>query len=85
MWCPDCKTDLLVAFSCNERDDAKNELPSTWVVLAREEADLANLGVRAGWPWSKFAPRPGKAVWTDDYSNVFDVFVWSQPGGDKTE
>jgi hypothetical protein len=49
-------------------------MPSQWAVLARSPAVLGGL---ADDPiWLRPAPRPGTAVWTDDFNNLLSVFVW---------
>ena len=59
---------------------------SVWVVLARSDADLGSI---ATYPtrWTRFRSKPGFPLWTDDYSNLFSVFVgWgmgtAESGGD---
>jgi SAM-dependent methyltransferase len=44
---------------------------STWVVLARDEADLEPL--RALGMWVPAQPRDGVRAWTDDYSSLVEV------------
>ncbi|MCS6849940.1 MAG: fused MFS/spermidine synthase [Gemmataceae bacterium] len=48
--------------------------PSQWVALARREDDLGPL-VRDP-QWRRLEPQPGRAVWTDDFSNIFGVLRW---------
>jgi SAM-dependent methyltransferase len=43
---------------------------STWVVLARDEVDLARLRARPGW---EDVPVDGTRAWTDDYSSLVQV------------
>lgn len=43
---------------------------STWVVLAREDADLDRLRTRDGW---EPVPVAGARAWTDDYSSLVQV------------
>jgi len=43
-------------------------------VIARSPADLALLG---GNPlWVPLGPSPDHSVWTDDFSNILEVFRW---------
>jgi hypothetical protein len=44
---------------------------STWVVLARDPADLEPL--RALGMWVPAQPRDGVRAWTDDYSSLVEV------------
>lgn len=47
-------------------------LPSTWVVMAR---DIAHLTPLAPFPdWYRTEGRPGMKPWTDTFSNIFRVF-----------
>jgi hypothetical protein len=49
-------------------------MPSDWVVIARAPSDLALL---AGDPrWVRLGPSPDHGVWTDDFSNILEVFRW---------
>jgi spermidine synthase len=47
---------------------------SNWVVLARHEAALQPL--RDDARWAAPVVKPGSRVWTDDFSDVFSVFIW---------
>jgi hypothetical protein len=47
---------------------------STWVVLARDSADLGMLVSDAR--WKRLAPERPAPVWTDDYSSVLSVMSW---------
>jgi hypothetical protein len=61
--------------SVPEHEAAQGVLPSQWVVLARNDADLGALASpRSG--WSKLQRRPSWPVWTDDYSNLLRVVRW---------
>jgi spermidine synthase len=52
----------------------RGKTPSTWVVMARDEKDLDKLaGDRR---WKRLENKRGTSVWTDDYSNIFQVFTW---------
>jgi hypothetical protein len=52
-----------------EKEAGKKE--SRWVVLARTEADLGPL--TADPRWQRLHARPGARVWTDDFSNLWEV------------
>ena len=66
---------------CYGRDDKVSEeefqsgkFPSRWVILADRDEDLGEL---ANDPrWRRLEPRPGSRVWTDDFSNLLEVFLW---------
>ena len=76
------------ALACNEgfvcliRNDLKlspDELhagkqPSIWVVMANREADLGTLGKNPTWLPPKI--RPSAPMWTDDFSNVIEYFIF---------
>jgi hypothetical protein len=51
--------------------------PTIWAALASRPSDLMPLGndVR----WRALRVRPGVRLWTDDFSNIFSVFIWSVP------
>jgi hypothetical protein len=57
----------------SDEERAEGKSPSHWVVLASRTEDVQRLK-RAG--WSESRPRPGVAVWTDDYCNLWGVFRW---------
>jgi hypothetical protein len=48
-------------------------MPSDWLVLARHADDLRFLH------WQPAKARPDLKVWTDDSSNLFQVFRWKTP------
>lgn len=54
-------------------DWAAGRFPSTWVVLARQAADLGPLGQALR--WRPLPPSEGRP-WTDDYSNLVRAFRW---------
>jgi hypothetical protein len=47
---------------------------STWVILARTEAQLGALATDAR--WEPLPTRPNGAVWMDDFSNILSVILW---------
>jgi hypothetical protein len=49
--------------------------PSTWVAVARADADLAPLDADARWK-TLDASTPGLVLWRDDFSDVLRVFKW---------
>jgi hypothetical protein len=56
-----------------ERDAGK--LASTWVVMARNAGDLAQLNATPNqkFTWEALNARPNARLWTDDYSNLLGV------------
>lgn len=63
------------------RDDAVSEseleqgkFPSRWVILADRVEDLGELVNDPR--WFRLQPRPGSRVWSDDFSNLLEVFRW---------
>jgi hypothetical protein len=52
-----------------EKEAGKKE--SRWVVLAREKPDLGTLADDPR--WQRLQARPGARVWTDDFSNLWEV------------
>lgn len=51
-------------------------MPSDWMVVARESSDLKPLRQTA--TWTDAASNPRQRVWTDDYSNLLEVFRWQR-------
>jgi len=49
-------------------------LSSTWVVVARNDADLACL--EGDDRWRPLEPDARVGIWTDDYSNLFKILMW---------
>jgi spermidine synthase len=65
----------LAARICDDEEDTTIEkYGSTWVVLARTEADLG--GLAGSKSWQKITRRQNVKVWTDDFSNILSVFKW---------
>jgi hypothetical protein len=54
--------------------DAPDKFVSHWVVMARQEDDLA--GIAEDERWLPCATAPSQSVWTDDYSNLLSTFTW---------
>ncbi len=55
-------------------DVASGREPSHWILMARSSADIA--GLEGDNRWERVTPRPGRPVWTDDYSNLLGAFKW---------
>ena len=58
----------------DEKVDGAFAYASEWVALARTSADLGSLATDSR--WEAVPSRVGYQVWTDDYSNVFNVIRW---------
>lgn len=56
----------------------QGRFPSIWVVMSRNQADLAYLAAETGYPakWQPMVVKPGARVWTDDYSNLLSAIRW---------
>lgn len=56
----------------------RGKFPSTWVVMARSEGDVADLSQDVSSParWVRVQARPDARVWTDDYSNLLSIIKW---------
>lgn len=52
--------------------------PSIWAAVASDAKYLGAL--RDDTRWRPLRVREGVALWTDDFSNIFSVFLWSVPG-----
>jgi hypothetical protein len=50
--------------------------PSQWVIMARRTEQLGKLAKDPR--WRPIIRTPGSRVWSDDYSNLLSVFVWSE-------
>jgi hypothetical protein len=51
--------------------------PSQWMLMARSENDVDLLRKRG--LWELMPGQPGVPEWTDDYSNILEVFKWELP------
>ncbi|MDQ3999543.1 MAG: fused MFS/spermidine synthase, partial [Actinomycetota bacterium] len=54
--------------------DAPGKFVSHWVLMARQEDDLA--GIAEDERWMPCETAPSQSVWTDDYSNLLSTFTW---------
>jgi hypothetical protein len=57
--------------------------PTVWAALAANPSKLGAL--RDDSRWRPLGVRPGVGLWTDDYSNIFSVFIWSVPHSERTK
>jgi len=51
--------------------------PSTWAVMAARDADLGELSKDSRWEPTRV--RPSETVWTDDFSNLVEHFLFIGP------
>jgi hypothetical protein len=51
--------------------------PSIWAAIASDSSHLGALRNTPG--WRPMRVRESVGVWTDDFSNIFRVFIWSVP------
>jgi hypothetical protein len=51
--------------------------PSVWAAVVSERSHLGAL--QDDPKWRPLSVRDDVATWTDDFSNIFDVFIWSIP------
>jgi hypothetical protein len=54
-----------------------NAFPSVWAAIAADPSHLGELRTDAR--WRPIGIRNGVRLWTDDFSNIFSVFIWSVP------
>ncbi len=56
----------------------EGRFPSIWVVMSRNQSELAYLAAETGYParWQPMPLKPGARVWTDDYSNLLSAIRW---------
>jgi hypothetical protein len=52
----------------------RGKVPSTWAVMARRKEDLGKLTEDTR--WQRLSRRDGSSAWTDDFSNILQVFRW---------
>jgi hypothetical protein len=60
-----------------ELGSSANAYPTIWAAIAAKASDLGEL--RNDSRWRPLRTREGVGVWTDDFSNIFSVFIWSVP------
>lgn len=67
-----CRVRTQMTVLSDER--ARGKAPSQWLVMARRPEHLGAAGRNR--QWEAVRPRPGRPVWTDDYTNLLDAFTW---------
>lgn len=65
---------LVGRYCADEVEDDPHRFASTWVVLARREADLGQIATEAR--WHPLMDKSGTSLWTDNFSNLFRVVYW---------
>jgi hypothetical protein len=69
-------TGIFRSDSPSAAEGRRGKSASTWVLLARDEGDLFPLTENPEWfPLSEEADDP---LWTDDFSNIFRIFIWKK-------
>ncbi|HZH89665.1 MAG TPA: fused MFS/spermidine synthase [Pyrinomonadaceae bacterium] len=63
-----------LAFDDTARNQPGGKEPSQWVVMARRPEHLRALA--ADTRWQPLEGRPGRPIWTDDFSNIVTIFKW---------
>ncbi|MDX6269709.1 MAG: hypothetical protein QOD28_932, partial [Acidobacteriota bacterium] len=63
-----------LGFDDTARNQPGGKEPSQWVVMARSPEDLQTLA--ADTRWQPLEGRPGRPVWSDDFSNIVTIFKW---------
>jgi hypothetical protein len=58
----------------SEEETRRGKAPSTWIIMARQDKDFGGLSRNSR--WRSLAPKPEFPLWTDDYSNIFQVLIW---------
>jgi len=59
--------------SDEDSDETYGRDASDWIVIARNENDLA--AIEHDDRWQPLLPSPAKGIWTDDYSNLLSVLI----------
>lgn len=62
----------------DEAEKKAKKMPSIWVVMGRRLSDLGDLAKNHR--WKPLSGRLGAKLWTDDFSNIPSVFMWSAFG-----
>jgi len=63
--------------STSAQEKKAGKEPSQWIVMARSGSDIDKLRKRG--LWETMPGQAGAPVWTDDYSNILEVFKWELP------
>ncbi len=71
---PACTAYIREHLHVSDEEKDLGILPSVWLVAARTPEDLAPL--RQAGHWRPAEARPEQRVWTDQYSNLLQVFRW---------
>jgi len=63
--------------STTQQERKAGKDPSQWMVMARPEVGIDKLWKHS--LWEIMPGQPDVPVWTDDYSNILEVFKWELP------
>jgi SAM-dependent methyltransferase len=58
-----------------DAEQKTQKAPSIWVVMSRQSSDLG--GLISDHRWKPLQGQKGVKLWTDDFSNIPSVFIWS--------
>ena len=62
-------------------DKKEYHFGSDWVVMARNEAELAPGLINRR--WHRLKAQLGRRVWTDNYGNLLTIMRWLRPSQDQ--
>jgi spermidine synthase len=60
----------------SDGEKAQGIMPSDWAIFARNGDDLEPLLPKSAGQWRPVKTRANVSLWTDDHSNLFQVFRW---------
>jgi hypothetical protein len=60
----------------SSQEEAQGIMPSDWAVFGRNGDDLEPLLAKSAGQWRPVKTRANVSLWTDDHSNLFQVFRW---------
>jgi hypothetical protein len=67
----------LIRVNVDRKVELERGYPTVWAALTSEPSQLGAL--RNDTRWRPLKTREGVDMWTDDFSNIFSVFIWSLP------
>jgi hypothetical protein len=67
----------LIRVNVDRSVELERGYPTVWAALASDNSQLGAL--RSDTRWRELRTREGVRLWTDDFSNIFSVFIWSVP------
>jgi hypothetical protein len=66
--------NLVARINDDDEDEGTGKYGTTWVLLARRDADLGSLARNGA--WKRLETKESVGFWTDDFSNILSVFKW---------